>query len=324
LINAALQLAEKYAYDAYGNMLPGAGLTTDPATALTSILYSGEKTDPTGLQYLRARYYDPAIRRFTRLDPAAGNVQDPVTLHKYLYAGGDPILSTDPTGLFSIVGSIAASSIGSMINSITAQTGQAVGASLGFNVTVDPIDIILSRDIGILPESFYDAIDAAIDFAFEHGNEILVGASLAVVGIAVNPQQLKLFDRLSFYNKKVASLISPGKIVAKLSREASEHYRAIARDIWQSRTGRRAIWDGMEVHHRIPLEWAHIFPNADPNRAANLVAMKQADHKLVTKAWGDFGRSLGGRTATQGEVLRQALHIDRDYGNVMKFLPPGA
>ena len=60
--NAQLIAGQAYLYDAYGNMLTGtpgsnANLAT-AATTLTALLYSGESTDPTGKQYLRARYYD--------------------------------------------------------------------------------------------------------------------------------------------------------------------------------------------------------------------------------------------------------------------------
>ena len=49
--------AQRFAYDAYGNLLGGTGLSSDLSVVLTSLLYSGEQTDPgTGLQYLRARY----------------------------------------------------------------------------------------------------------------------------------------------------------------------------------------------------------------------------------------------------------------------------
>jgi RHS repeat-associated protein len=87
-----------YAYDAFGNMLAGPGLTTAD-DASTSLLYSGEQTDKTGLQYLRARYYDPRSGRFNRLDPFAGNTSDPQSLHKYLYAHGEPVNGIDPSGM---------------------------------------------------------------------------------------------------------------------------------------------------------------------------------------------------------------------------------
>lgn len=81
-------------YDAYGVPI---GFTL--ANALTTLLYSGEMTDQlTGLQYLRARYYNPATGTFNRLDPFAGNLNDPQSLHKYLYTHGDPVNGIDPSG----------------------------------------------------------------------------------------------------------------------------------------------------------------------------------------------------------------------------------
>ena len=89
-----------YAYDAYGNQLTGSGLTT-AAAALTTLLYSGEQSDlVTGLQYLRARFYDPSTGRFNRLDPFSGNLDDPQSLHKYLYTHADPVNGVDPSGEF--------------------------------------------------------------------------------------------------------------------------------------------------------------------------------------------------------------------------------
>ena len=87
-------------YDAYGNML-----TSFNGDVLTTLLYTGEQFNrTTGQYYLRARYYDPATGRFNRLDAFAGNNQDPISLHKYLYAGANPVMYSDPTGMFSLVG----------------------------------------------------------------------------------------------------------------------------------------------------------------------------------------------------------------------------
>jgi hypothetical protein len=65
------------------------------------------------MQYLRARYYNPASGTFNRLDPFYGRVGDPQSLHKYLYVHGDPVQGIDPSGLYlaavstSMLGSIA-------------------------------------------------------------------------------------------------------------------------------------------------------------------------------------------------------------------------
>lgn len=61
--------------------------------------FCGEQYDPDlGLYYLRARYMNPLTGRFFSRDPYDGNPADPATLHKYDYAGGDPVNAIDPTG----------------------------------------------------------------------------------------------------------------------------------------------------------------------------------------------------------------------------------
>ena len=92
---------QRYAYDAYGNVLAGAGLS-DAAGALTDLLYSGEPTDRrTGMQNLDHRDYDPSTGRFPTQDPMLGSTADPISLHRYLYANVNPISGIDPTGMFA-------------------------------------------------------------------------------------------------------------------------------------------------------------------------------------------------------------------------------
>ncbi|MFJ9602610.1 RHS repeat-associated core domain-containing protein [Streptomyces althioticus] len=57
--------------------------------------YAGAYLDPTGLYKMGHRYYDPTLGRFTQPDPS-GQETNP-----YLYAAGDPINHTDPSGLSS-------------------------------------------------------------------------------------------------------------------------------------------------------------------------------------------------------------------------------
>jgi len=69
-----------------------------------SYLYAGEQYDrTTELYYLRARYMDPAAGVFISMDTYQGNMHDPASLHKYMYANANPITNTDPTGYFSLM-----------------------------------------------------------------------------------------------------------------------------------------------------------------------------------------------------------------------------
>lgn len=50
--------------------------------------------------YLRPRYYSPSTGQFNKVDPFAGNFEDPQSLHKYTYAHDDPVNNIDPSGNF--------------------------------------------------------------------------------------------------------------------------------------------------------------------------------------------------------------------------------
>lgn len=65
--------------------------------------FTGQYLDSeTGQYYLRARQYDSYIARFTSRDIIDGRFAEPLTLHKYLYCGNDPINYVDPEGLWTI------------------------------------------------------------------------------------------------------------------------------------------------------------------------------------------------------------------------------
>ncbi|MEM8911061.1 MAG: putative Ig domain-containing protein [Planctomycetota bacterium] len=112
LAAAADSLIEAVAtYSSYGVLLAthASDGTLSPVTfdLLTSLTYSGEAWDSVlNRGYNRARWYDASSAQWNRLDPFAGNMLDPQSLHKYAYVHGDPIGSTDPTGLaeFSLGG----------------------------------------------------------------------------------------------------------------------------------------------------------------------------------------------------------------------------
>lgn len=95
LAGTAANIAQAFTFAAYGEMLAVHGATANSlalTAAATSLGYSGEHFDAKAQQqYLRARWYNPANGRFNRLDPFAGNMQDPQSLHKYAYVHGDPI-----------------------------------------------------------------------------------------------------------------------------------------------------------------------------------------------------------------------------------------
>jgi RHS repeat-associated protein len=101
LTNTSGATTDTYEYDAFGNKINHTGTTPN------NYLYRGEQFDPDlGLYYLRARYYNPLTGRFMSKDSENGKVDDPRTLHKYLYAYGDPINAQDPSGRAAYEGTV--------------------------------------------------------------------------------------------------------------------------------------------------------------------------------------------------------------------------
>ncbi len=124
LANLSGDITDNYNYDAFGVELNRTGTTEN------SYFYAGEQFDQSLDQYyLRARYYNQGIGRFTQMDTWLGISSDPITLHKYLYANIDPVNMVDPSGNFSIGSAMTAVSVTASLVS-AATTGYTIGQFL--------------------------------------------------------------------------------------------------------------------------------------------------------------------------------------------------
>jgi RHS repeat-associated protein len=93
LTNANGVVTDRYVYDAFGQMIAQTGSTVN------SYLFAGQQRDAaTGLDYLRARYLNVGSDRFVSRDTFAGLSQDPLSLHRFLYADGNAVNLVDPSG----------------------------------------------------------------------------------------------------------------------------------------------------------------------------------------------------------------------------------
>ncbi|SIO67996.1 intein C-terminal splicing region/RHS repeat-associated core domain-containing protein [Singulisphaera sp. GP187] len=125
-------------YDAYGITLAHTG------TTVNAYQFAGEQRDAaTGLDYLRARYYDASAGRFTSRDSYDGEVADPVTQNHYSYAGGNPVDFVDASGHeFTLSGITVSIGVQTTIRSVG--TGAVLGAIGG--ATYGGIDAALGGD----------------------------------------------------------------------------------------------------------------------------------------------------------------------------------
>ena len=93
-VDASGAVVNGYTYDIYGKK------TSSTGSQANEFDFAGQQTDPTGLQYLRARYYDPETGTFMSREPLAVLPIWPGA--PYGYADSNPADKVDPTGLYPI------------------------------------------------------------------------------------------------------------------------------------------------------------------------------------------------------------------------------
>ena len=117
-------IVNSYTYDEWGNILSRQEQLPQP------LKYAGEYYDEeSGLYYLRARYYDPAVGRFISRDSYEGSITNPLSLNPYTYVENNPLGNIDPSGHFSIGAIIG----GAVIKAVVKVVVKAVTSSSSSN-----------------------------------------------------------------------------------------------------------------------------------------------------------------------------------------------
>ena len=134
MIDKSGNVTKTYSYDAFGNELNRDKNDTNP------FRYCGEYWDnETESIYLRARYYNPSIGRFTTEDPIKDGS------NWYAYCGGNPVGFIDPNGFYEV-------------------TSQNVVEGLQGTVLVNPINV--KKILDLAEDSSYEATLKAQEWGF--------------------------------------------------------------------------------------------------------------------------------------------------------------
>lgn len=202
LTNSSGSVTKDYTYDAFG--VENAFSFTDE----NLFRYCGEQYDPeTGNYYLRARYYDPTVGRFTQEDtvpyvsteyPNGQSIIDPLSLNLYTYCYNNPLRYRDPSGNVAVIDDIviifsAAGTITIMYSAwldwVNSPSGQQMVSDIQA-VIVDGISLIFtnSYDIDISTSKTKSQISTSW---FNSAFESLVGEIVNQANIRMEQEHTK-------------------------------------------------------------------------------------------------------------------------------------
>ena len=146
-VDGLTSIADTVDYDGFG--------TYESYTPTNPLGYCGEYRDAeTGFIYLRARYYDPSIGRFTTEDPARDG------LNWYAYCANNPVNFVDPWGLAPTVMEAAY-----MAEHIYNASDRDRGADLGDNFGGWKLEKIKTNDEGLKIGVYSRTIDGKTEYA---------------------------------------------------------------------------------------------------------------------------------------------------------------
>jgi RHS repeat-associated protein len=119
-------------------------------------LFAGQEYDPDlGMYYNRDRYLNTSTGRFLTQDSYEGELSNPLSLHKYLYAHANPVNNVDPSGR-SIV--------------------SAVSAYSGFNVLANISSLQIAPTLAVF-QATSDLMTLKLNLVYEKKGSIFYSAS---------------------------------------------------------------------------------------------------------------------------------------------------
>jgi RHS repeat-associated protein len=222
-------------------------------------------------KYHRARWMDPTTGGFAGLDPFGGNVFEPATLHKYVYAQANPANMSDPTGMFSVAAQVTVA----LVLVIPAMASLGLG---GINfLTRVAVPLNVRTRVVIIDDTGWD--DATVFAALDTAR----WTWMAAARIAMAPDRIVRLPKPSpsVNLLQYVKTNSPGAkhwtVFKGAELAASGHARASDRVAW--------IAGGLVVGNTAAHEWGHTFNLGD-----------------TFALYGNVMHALGGSLLTPGQV----------------------
>ncbi|MBD2491385.1 Ig-like domain-containing protein [Aulosira sp. FACHB-615] len=180
------QVTDRYVYDAFGRLIANAGGSDN------AYQFAGEQRDSTGLDYLRARYYDSDLGRFISKDAFAGHLASPISQNAYVYANANPVNITDPSGYESLEEASVASAIAGIFSSFSYASVVNIGRGiiggalfgLAYGLIKQDAELIEGRRSEVAWNEVLNSTYTGAAFGGVFVNFPLAGAAFAAAGVA--------------------------------------------------------------------------------------------------------------------------------------------
>ena len=323
LLNYSGEVVKTYDYDAYGNELSRDLADENP------FRYCGEYYDTeTGLIYLRARYYDPNIGRFTSVDPAKHGT------NWYVYCGNNPVIYIDRNGkvaetvfdVISVISSIAEVCINP--TDLWAWAGLAgdivdlIPFATGVGETIRGIKLIVKAS---------DAADAVVD-AVRTADRVMDATDDLVDAVRTADKVADAVDDLHDASKTVENVSEGFEIVIKEGADADalkqidnlskgyDNQRQFVKDF--GKAGENKQWHHIVEQNQIRNS------GFDPNKIytkANTIALDNDTHRLVSSYYSskhDFTEGLTFRKWLAGQPYavqyQEGIRVLNELGVMVK------
>jgi large repetitive protein len=202
-------VTDTYDYEAFGKIVQKLGIVNN------SYLFAGEQRDSsTGLDYLRARYLDIGTGRFYGRDPFGGIIFRPITLHKYVYAGLNPVNFVDPTGRFFSLAEFPA------VQNIILQTfSTTVFGGIRIGLTFAISEKVLKPAYEARSEAFALIGGENDDLAFKAIEQSQLVISLGYQVLKVGLTAVGVTNDLGLLGKNISKLITSFEGLKKINTE---------------------------------------------------------------------------------------------------------
>ena len=177
LTDGSGNITDTYIFDCFGNVTASTGTSTNDYG------FQGEEQDETGLYYLRARYMDPETGRFLSMDTYGGNLANPTSQNRYLFANSNPVKYSDPSGHTSLSELGTAMAIGAIISGALYSTCALVAGFLDLTTGSHRLEKYSIN--GLIFSMFYGALLGAIGWEFATFFSALHLMPIQFIGISI-------------------------------------------------------------------------------------------------------------------------------------------